>query len=830
MTASNTPFPNREEANTDAARLRELRGLLQAVATEGGLHVALERIAHWVERASPDSLCSILLLDSHEGCLRHGAAPSLPDEYNRAIDGVAIGPSVGSCGTAAFRNEAVVVDNIAESPLWRDYSELAARFGLKSCWSQPIVSASNVVIGTFAIYRRQISKPNDEEWQLVLDAAQLASLVIERARADAARAEQEREMSSILSHATDQIFRLDRDGRISFVNEAAARARGRTPSACVGLTLDELGLNAQHVAAWRNAMRIAAETREVSRFEASVGSGDEEQWNETTVAPEFSEAGIPTTFVAVARDTTYRRRAEAHMRASEERLTLILNSSKQSIALLHTDGRFLDVGERVSGTVGMPRSRVLGARFWEMPNFAELPETQRSLREAIAQAAHGEANTGEVVWKRRDGSMRLGTYSIRPIRDGDGRITQLLLEGQDITEQRDMERRLRQSEKMESLGRLAGGIAHDFNNILAAIHGYGELLANDLPRTSEMSDYVAHLLKASRRARDLVRQILAFSRKSDIEHLSIDLRDVVEDAVRFLRASLPSTVEVVKRVPSTPVTILGDTSQISQVLLNLGSNAEYAMRASGHGRLEVALEEIELDAERANALGTLPGPHAHLSVSDTGGGISASVLSKIFEPFFTTKPVGEGTGMGLAVVHGIVHAHGGSVQVDSTLGVGTTFDVYLPSVQRPAETDPAPATVATGTGRVLVVDDEAAIANMLRRLLPRRGYDATCLTSATEALALFRANPDAFDVVVTDRTMPKMTGDALIAELHAVRVNLPVVLCSGQGHMGAFGSSDDSSAIVQQVSKPFELADLLRAMERARANAAALTVDHPAND
>ncbi|MEO7962726.1 MAG: ATP-binding protein, partial [Gemmatimonadaceae bacterium] len=667
MTVTSTSAEAPDLSSTDSARLGELRDLLQSVATGSGLHVALDRIARWIERASPDAICSILLLDEREGRLRHGAAPSLPEEYTKQIDGVTIGPMTGSCGTAAYYAKPVVVDDIATDPLWANYKELALGFGLRACWSHPIIGARGNVIGTFACYSRQPLRPRDDQWSLVVDAAQLASLVIDRAQADTARLQQEREMSSVLAHATDQIVRLDKDGRVTFVNNSALRASRR-------------------------------------------------------------------------------------------------------------------------------------------------PSNQRALREAIARAAAGEANDGEIIWRGLDGNIRLGSYSLKPIPGPDGSVSQLLLEGSDITDKRELERRLRQSEKMESLGRLAGGIAHDFNNVLAAIHGYGELLSADLPPDTEMADNVNGLLRASRRARDLVRQILAFSRKSDVEHLSIDLRAVVADAGGLLRAGLPATVELIENLPLRPVTILGDASRISQVLLNLGSNAEYAMRATGDGRIEISLEVLELDTTRAHSLGMPPGKHARLRVRDNGGGVPDSVLSKIFEPFFTTKPIGEGTGMGLAVVHGIVTAHGGTVHVESNAGIGTSFDVYLPCVHLPARTaTPITAMPAHGSGHILVVDDEAAIVSMLKRLLPRRGYTATCLTSPIEALALFREAPSTFDVVITDRTMPRMTGDALIVQLHAIRPDLPIVICSGQGHMNNQGAGDDSSALVQHVSKPFELADLLRA-------------------
>ena len=802
---------------SDTARLRELRGLLQAIASGGDLQVALDRIARWVERASPGAICSVLLI-GEDARVHHGAAPSLPEAFTSKLDGEPIGPQAGSCGTAAYLGKPIIVDDIATDPLWATYRDLALSFGLQACWSHPVFGADGRVIATFAIYRTAPGRPSDDEWQMVVDAALLAGLVIERARADNRRQLQERTLASIVDHASDQIIRLDADGRLLFLNAAALRASGRQVADFTAAPFADAGYPPELIEAWREGCRIAAETGTPHRFDYRVPRDDGDRWYETTIAPEMDEDGKVTSFVAVARDVTFRREAEARLRASEQRLHLILNTTEQSIALLDTEGRLIDVGERAEATTGLPRTRILGMRFWELPSFAEFPDAQAALRDAIERAARGEQVRGELLWRPSGGSVRLGVYSVKPIRGADGRVEQLILEEGDITEKRELEERVRQSEKMESLGRLAGGIAHDFNNVLAAIHGYGELLMVDLPRHSEMADNVQQLLKASRRARDLVRQILTFSRKADVSRAPIDLRVVVADAVRLLRAGLPATVELRERSAERPVIVLGDASQISQVLLNLGANAEYAIRAIGHGTLEISLENTILDDTRAASLGLEPGTYAHLVVRDSGAGIAADAVAKVFEPFFTTKPVGEGTGMGLAVVHGIVSAHGGVVRVTSQPGTGTTFDVYIPSVDATAsvEANHTPSE-AMGSGRVLVVDDEDAIVSMLERLLPRRGYTATCFTSPAAALDHFRRNPDAFDVLITDRTMPGMTGDALVAAVHAIRPRLPVVMCSGHGHDSAAEPAGASAGLVQHVGKPFELSDLLHAVERALA-------------
>ncbi|MDP1861158.1 MAG: PAS domain S-box protein, partial [Gemmatimonadaceae bacterium] len=789
---------------SDAARLRELRDLLQVVASGDALTATLERIALWIERVSPGSLCSVHLLDALRTHVCDGAGPSIPMAYRQAIDGTDIGPGQGSCGTAAYTALPVIVSDIANDPLWVNFRDLALSFGLRACWSYPILSTSDHVLGTFAVYRTEPALPSAAELEMLKDAAGIAALVIERAHADAARLAHERGIMSILENAIDVIVRSDTNARFTYVNSAALRVFGVAAERMLGRNAAEAGFPDDACRMYEQVLRIATETRLPHRIEYAFSGATGEVWLDALIAPEFDDAGVLKGFVIIARDVTARRRAEEALRTSEERLRTVFNTTDRSIALLDTRGHFIDVGDPAYNVTGLTRQEILGQPFWEMPTFVGIKESQDTLRSAIEAAAAGKVSLGEVTFRRPDGTDRFGWFTVQPIRNGEGEVVQLLMEGSDHTERRELERRLRQSEKMESLGRLAGGIAHDFNNILASILGHGELLRADVRPDTESESSVEHILASTRRARDLVRQILAFSRKADIVHAPIDLGVIVGDVVRLLRSSLPSTIELRDTITRTPLVVMGDGSQLSQVLLNLGSNAEYAMRASGHGRLDVELDLVRLDERSAQMLSLAPGPYARIIVRDSGSGIPLTVLPSIFEPFFTTKPVGEGTGMGLAVVHGIVTGHGGSVRVQSQTQ-GTSFEIHIPLAATPTtvEAQRSP-TVQRGSGRVLVVDDEEAIIAMLRRVLPHRGYDAVCCTSPVEAVALFDAAPYDFDVVVTDRTMPRMTGEALAEHVHAVRPELPVIMCSGQG---TFPGERDEERHLFHLAKPFELAE-----------------------
>lgn len=344
---------------------------------------------------------------------------------------------------------------------------------------------------------------------------------------------------------------------------------------------------------------------------------------------------------------------------------------------------------------------------------------------------------------------------------------------------------LRQTQKMEALGTLAGGIAHDFNNILGAVMGYADMALEDAPEGSVQKRNLSHVLKAANRARELTKQILLFSRKGSPKsgHDRSGVRPglIIKEALKLLRATLPTTIEIRKRLDASPESLaLADPTQLHQVLMNLCTNAGHAMRENG-GILDVALDEVDLDSGAEGlSLGLKPGLYVKLTVSDTGHGMDSAVVERIFDPFFTTKAKGEGTGMGLSVVLGIVESHGGAVGVSSSPGKGSTFEVYIPAVkQAPSSSFEKAAPVPRGKGRILLVDDEAELVEMGRQMLERLGYEVFASTSSTQAFDLFCEQPDGFDLVITDFTMPQMTGVDLASKILRMRPDLPIVLCTG---------------------------------------------------
>ncbi len=379
-------------------------------------------------------------------------------------------------------------------------------------------------------------------------------------------------------------------------------------------------------------------------------------------------------------------------------------------------------------------------------------------------------------------------------------------------ERKNLEVQLHQSQKMESIGTLAGGIAHDFNNILSSVIGYTELALDDAKRETLQHENLREVLIAGSRAKDLVKQILTFSRQVDQEKKPIQVKPIVKEALKLLRASMPTSIDIKENVQSNSL-VIGDSTQIHQVLMNLCTNAAHAMEDNGE-LLTVSLSDVELDSEFvSNHPNLKPGPYINLTVTDTGHGISHDVMEKMFDPFFTTKEKGEGTGMGLSVVHGIVRSHGGDIYVYSDPGKGSTFRVYLPAIEsrlKPEERVERP--IPTGTERILFIDDEPAIMKMGKRTLELLGYDVTTRTSSLEALELFKEKKDRFDLVITDMTMPHMTGEKLAEELMQIRFDIPVILCTGFSSM-----IDEQKAlgmgIRSFISKPFlkrEIAETIR--------------------
>jgi PAS domain S-box-containing protein len=475
-------------------------------------------------------------------------------------------------------------------------------------------------------------------------------------------------------------------------------------------------------------------------------------------------------------DITERKRAEEALRESEEKHRIVLETSMDPIVVYDTEGKVTYFNPAFTRIFGWTLEECLGKKMDLFVPEDAWSETQKMVEKVLA----GESFSGfETRRYTKDGNIIHVNMSAAIYKDTIGKPIGSVINLRDITEQKNLESQLQQAHKMESIGTLAGGIAHDFNNILSSVFGFTELALDDAKRGTLQHKHLQEILIAGDRAKNLVKQILTFSRQVDQEQKPIQVKPIVKEALKLLRASIPTTIDIKENVKSNSL-VIGDSTQIHQVLMNLCTNAAHAMEDDG-GLLTASLSNVELDSEFvSNHPNLKPGPYINLTVTDTGHGISPDVMEKIFDPFFTTKEEGKGTGMGLSVVHGIVRSHEGDIYVYSEPGEGSTFKVYLPAIERRLKPeDRIEKPIPTGTERILFVDDEPAIVNMGKQILASLGYNVVIRTSSIEALEYFKAQPDKIDLVITDMTMPKMTGEVLANELRRVRSDIPVILCTG---------------------------------------------------
>jgi len=398
-----------------------------------------------------------------------------------------------------------------------------------------------------------------------------------------------------------------------------------------------------------------------------------------------------------------------------------------------------------------------------------------------------EESIKEWTMVRKDGSRFKAKLFFKRFTNSNGETIGYLCMIEDITEhtkvaeeRQKLEEQLNQAQKMEAIGTLAGGIAHDFNNILSIIFGYAELAEDDIPQDHPAHPSLGHIVKAAGRAKDLVQQILTFRRQAEHELRPLKLVPMIKEALQMLRSTLPSTIEIKSNISPTAGIVMADPSQLHQVIMNLCVNSGHAMRDTG-GTLTVSLENTKIDSKSILVSELEPGDYVKITVKDTGYGISPENLSRIFDPYFTTKKKEEGTGLGLAVVHGIIKKHGGDIFADSQPGQGAEFSIYLPSA--PVENSETTAAVETetpvGLEHILLVDDEQVLIETSRKQLERLGYKVTARTSSMDALEYFKINYDQVDLVLTDQTMPNMTGLQLTRQIHLIRPDVPVVLLTG---------------------------------------------------
>ncbi len=521
------------------------------------------------------------------------------------------------------------------------------------------------------------------------------------------------------------------------------------------------------------------------------------QWMKVRALPlPDRQTGAPSHVAVLYENVTARREAETQAALHGQ----VINQAADAIAVIDSRGLVLEVNPAFARLTGFSPENIVGGslriiehRTSGAPTFGHMMESLR----------RGEVWSNRIDHRRRDGTTVdcLGTLS--PLYGPAGALNGFVYMLRDMSRIAEMEKRMISSQKMEAIGTLAGGIAHDFNNLLHSISGYTELALRDARDSQE--NYLRNVLGACERAEGLVRQILTFSRREERERRPVNVREELEKAVNFVRVTLPATVRMTSEFTCEDAAVSGDPTELHQVVINLLTNAFQAL-PDKTGTISIRARTVDLTESNRGARSNLTfGPYVEIEVGDTGKGIPAAILDRIFEPFFTTKPVNEGTGMGLSIVHGVITSMQGDIAVRSRVGEGTCFTILLPVVKNEAAATPdEPRRPARGNERVLLVDDEGGITAMVSEMLSGLGYQVVVRDSGDSALELLRANPSAFDIVITDQNMPNITGVRLAAMVRGLRASLPVLLCTGNADRDLIEKAE-AAGVAHILHKPLRL-------------------------
>ncbi len=481
------------------------------------------------------------------------------------------------------------------------------------------------------------------------------------------------------------------------------------------------------------------------------------------------------------------RKAQAALVENDLKLRGLFNQAFQFIGILSPLGTLEEINQSAVNFSGLREENLLFKPVWETLWWADHKDSRLLIKQGVEAAMGGRLSRFQIIVPLAKGKQSHCDISIKPVMNNSGKIEFMILEGRDITslkqieqEKRQMAVQLEKAHKMEAIGTLAGGIAHDFNNILSSIFGYTQLAEMSLDTPEATKKHLGQILKGAQRAASLVQQILTFSRKTEFEKHPLNIHLILNEALKLLRSSIPTTIEM-ETIINSRAMVMADATKMHQVIMNLCTNSYQAMEESG-GTLTAILDEVSYTELKTIGLKMLlPGEYLVLSIKDTGHGMDKATLEKAFDPYFTTKDIGKGTGFGLALVQAIVEEHQGIVHAESEVGMGTTITVYLPKARgQGCPREPQyPIAPQKGNETIIVVDDESAIRQMIEELLQDFGYRVYTYTNGAECLAAFTDHPDMFDLVITDLTMPKMSGDDLCQRLIEIKENIPIILCTG---------------------------------------------------
>jgi PAS domain S-box-containing protein len=609
--------------------------------------------------------------------------------------------------------------------------------------------------------------------------------ITERKQAEEALRESEKRYRELFENEQDALMILDAETKLfEDANQATLDLYGYTKSEFFKLTPEDISAEPEKtVKAVESIAKGIRDQRIPSRYQKK---------KDGTVFPAEITRGVfeikgRRKIIGSIRDISDRKRAEDELKKERDRAQMYLDVAGVIFVALDVEGKVVLLNKKGCEILGYEEQEIIGKSWFDL---CLLEPMRNEIKSAFVQLMKGFLDPIEYYENpvlTKNGEERYIAWHNALVRNEKGDIVGAFSSGEDITDRKRAEveskklvAQLQQAQKMESIGTLAGGIAHDFNNILFPMVGFAEMMLDDIPEDSRLRDSINEILLGTKRAGDLVNQILTFSRQTDQKIKPLKVQLIIKEVLKLIRSSLPSTIEVKPNLSNKYGLVMADATQIHQVAMNLMTNAYHAMEETG-GMLEVTLKEIELGVDDLRDQSMPPGAYVCLTVADTGSGMDQSVVSRVFEPYFTTKKNGKGTGLGLAVVHGIVKSYKGDIRVYSKPGKGTAFHVYLPVIKMQVETEETEATepVLKGTERILLVDDEDPIVRMEKKMLERLGYHITMRTSSTDALEAFRAEPDKFDLIITDMTMPNMTGVQLSKKLQEIRPDIPIILCTG---------------------------------------------------